>query len=78
MQKWTVEFRKGRESFENYPGSGRSETAATEGNVDRVHRMLMDNRRMAINQKCNAICISRERVENILHNELGITTVSAR
>ena len=40
--------------------------------------MVMDDRRLSVNQVVNAVGISRERVENILHNELGMSKVSTR
>ncbi|CAI9733412.1 Hypothetical predicted protein [Octopus vulgaris] len=78
VQKWAAEFRKGRENLEDDSRSGRPATATTEENIDRVHHMVMDDRQLTINQIANAIRISRERVENILHKELGMLKVSAR
>ena len=40
--------------------------------------MVMKDRRLTISHLANVISISRERVENILHNELGMPKVSAR
>ena len=40
--------------------------------------MVMNDRRLAISHSANVISISRERVENILHNELGMAKVSAQ
>ena len=40
--------------------------------------MVMNDRRLTISHLANVISISRERVENILHNELGMSKVSAR
>ena len=40
--------------------------------------MVMNDRRSTSSHLANVISISRERVENILHNELGMSKVSAR
>ena len=40
--------------------------------------MLMDDRRLTVKQRADAVAISRKRVENILHQELGMSKVSAR
>lgn len=48
-------------------------TATTEENIDRVHRMLMDDRRFIIIQIANTINIHLESVKNILHNELEVS-----
>lgn len=45
-------------------------------NIDFVDRMLMDDRRLNIDQIVNAISISRKRTENIMHDEFGLTNVS--
>lgn len=68
-QKWAAEFRRGRESPED--PSGCPATANIKENINH------NDRRLTINQIANVISISHERVENILHNELGMTKVSA-
>ena len=40
--------------------------------------MVMDIRCLTVNHIVNFMSISRERVENILHKELGVSKVSAR
>ena len=47
VQKWTAEFK----SLEDDPRSGRPATATTQENIDRVvHHMVMDDRRLTVNQ----------------------------
>ena len=70
------------ESLEDDRRSRRSAIATTQENIDRVHHMVMDDKRLykknclIYNQTANAVGISREQVENILHNELGMSKVS--
>ena len=77
VKKWAAEFKR-RESLEDDPRSGRPSTATTQENIDRIHQMVMNDRRLTISHLANVISISRERVENILHNEPGMSKVSAR
>lgn len=51
---------------------------ATEENIDRVHYVMVYDRQLTVNQINDAINISHERTENILHNKLGVTKVTAR
>ena len=43
-KKWAAEFKRGRESFEDDPRSGRLSTATTQENIDRIHLMVMNER----------------------------------
>ena len=67
VKKWEAEFKKGRESLEDDPRSGRPVSATTQENIDHVYHMVMDDRRFTVNQIADAVAISRKRVENILH-----------
>ena len=55
--------------------SGRLASATTQEKIDRVHHMVMDDRRLIVNQIADAVAISREQVWNILHHELGMLKV---
>ena len=78
VKKWAVEFKRWRESLEDGPRSGRPSTATTQENIDCIHQMVINDRRLTISHLANVISISRERVENILHNKLGMSKVLAR
>lgn len=49
-----------------------------EENNDRIHPIWMDCRRLDMNKMGAGISIFPERVENFLHNELGMTKTSTR
>ena len=78
VKKWATKFKRGRESLEDDPRSGRPSTATTQENIDRIHQMLINDRRLSISHLVNVISISHERVKNILHIEFGMSKVSAR
>ena len=73
VKKWAAEFKRGSESLEDDPTSGRPASATIQENIDRVHYMVIDDRRLTVNQIADAVAISRERVENIPHQELGMS-----
>lgn len=73
-----LNLRRGREGLEVDPKSGRPATATIKKNTDRFHYMMMGDMQLNINYIANAICIFRERIDNIQHNELGMTEVCAR
>ena len=70
VKKWAAEFKRVRERLED--------DLTTQENIDCVHHMVMDDRRLTVYQIADAFGISRELVENILHKALGILKVSAR
>ena len=70
--------RGGGENLEGDPRSRRPFAVTTQENIDRIHQMLTNNRRLTISHLANVISISRERLDNILHNELDMSKVSAR
>ena len=68
----------GRESLKDDDRRERSTTATAEEFIAHMRRIVMDDRRLTVNLIFNTVGISRERVETILHNELGMPMVSTR
>lgn len=67
VHKRATEFRSRMEDIEDCPRSGRPVTTTTAENIDRVDHIVIDDRRFIINQISDAISISRDNAENILH-----------
>jgi len=78
VQKWFADFRCGRTSTEDAPRSGRSKTATDEENVDKVHDIVLADRRLKLKEIAEAADISYGATWNILHEELGMKKLSAR
>ena len=78
VKRWASECKRGRDSVEDDPRSGRPSTACNQENTDHVHQLVMDDRRLTVRHIATTIGISHERVEKILSKELGMTKVSAR
>ena len=73
VKKWAAEFKRSSESLEDDLTSGRPASATIQENIDCVHLMVIDDRRLTVNQIADAVAISRERVENILHQKFGMS-----
>ena len=78
VKKWAAEFKRGRESLEDDPRSGRPVTVSTQDVIDKVLDIILADRRTTQRTIAFELQISQERVHNIIHQDLGMTKVSAR
>ncbi|XP_024215639.1 protein GVQW3-like [Halyomorpha halys] len=78
VAKCTNEFKLGRESLDNDPRSGRQKCASTPEFIAKVHKKVMEDRRLKMREIADAVGMSSERVYHILTEELGIKKISAR
>src|SRR5436190_23298789 len=78
VKRWVAEFKRGRTSLADDERSGRPTTATTIDNIEEIHQMVMDNRRIKVREIAEAIGISKERVCHILTEELGMRKLTAR
>jgi histone-lysine N-methyltransferase SETMAR len=78
LKKWCAEFKRGRESLEDDPRSGRPNTATTQEIIEVVHDMIMGDRRVTIDMIAEEVGISHGSVWNIIHYELDMKKVCAR
>ena len=76
VKKRAAQFKRGRESLENDSRSGRPSMATTQKNIDCIYQMVKDDKRSTVNHIANAMSISSEQVENILHKVLGMSIIS--
>ena len=71
VKKWAAEFKRVGETLkmtQDWDVLPRPPLKKT----DRIHHMVMNDRRLTVNQIANVMSITRERVENILHKKLGM------
>jgi hypothetical protein len=71
-------FKNGRTSVTDDERSGRPSTSTAEENTERVHAMILDNRRVTIDEMVYHLLISHGSVHEITHNRLGFRKVCAR
>ncbi|XP_030751041.1 protein GVQW3-like [Sitophilus oryzae] len=78
IKYWTAEFKRGRTIIFDDGRTGRPREVATPEVVDKIHGMVIDDRRVRVCEIAKAVGMSRDRVENILHEYLGMRKLAAR
>ncbi|GBM18417.1 Putative uncharacterized protein FLJ37770 [Araneus ventricosus] len=75
--EWFKRFRDGKEDVEDEQRSGRPPTSTTPDNIERVRRMLPDDRRLSLRMIAE-LKISLDSVRNIVHEYLQKRKICAR
>lgn len=75
---WKAEFVRGRTSVLDEPSTGRPMEVTTPEMINKVHDMIMADRRIKLREIAEALNISCERVWNIVHQHLEMKKLSAR
>jgi histone-lysine N-methyltransferase SETMAR len=78
IAKWVAEFKRGRQSLEDDPRSGRPSEAVTPEVSQMVEDLVLTDRRIKIAEMARIMGISVGSVSTILHDKLGMSKVSAR
>lgn len=78
VQKWSSEFKRGRESIEDDPRSGGPVTASTDENVKKVEKIVLEDARMKVKMIAEMTNLSIGTIHTILHDCLNLSKVSAR
>ena len=78
VKKWSADFKRGRTSTEDDPRSGRPKTATTDIQVEAIHCMVMDDRRITIRYIAETMGISYGSVQSVLTDVLGMRKLLAR
>ncbi|GBM26691.1 Putative uncharacterized protein FLJ37770 [Araneus ventricosus] len=68
--EWFKRFRDGEEDVKDEPRSGLPPTSTTPDNIERVRRMLADDRRLSLRKIAEELKISLDSVSNIIHEHL--------
>lgn len=76
--KWFAEFKNGRTSTIDEPRSGRPNDVTTPEMVDKIHDIVLADRRVKLRDIVDIVNISSKRVFNILHEYLDIKKLSAK
>ncbi|XP_036144769.1 protein GVQW3-like [Monomorium pharaonis] len=78
VYNWVNEFKRGRTSTKGERRSGRPVEVTTPAIIDKIHDMVLSNRRIKVREIVEATGISQDTVFSILHEKLGVKKISAR
>lgn len=78
VYNWVNEFKRGRTSTKDEPRSGRPVEVTTPEMVNRIHDMVLSDRRLKVRELVVATRVSKGTVISILHEKLGLRKISAR
>jgi hypothetical protein len=76
--EWHRRFKEGREDVLGDPRSGQPKTQRTETNVDRVRNLVRSVRRLDVKVIAEEWNVNRERVRQIVKEDLGKRKFSAK
>ncbi|XP_033222853.1 uncharacterized protein LOC117176706 [Belonocnema kinseyi] len=78
VKKWFTEYRCGRTSTSDAERSARPKEVITPEIVNKIHGIILDDRRVKLREVAEAVGISAERLHYILHEYLDMKKLSAR
>ena len=78
VKKWCREFKCRRQSCEDAPRRGRPVEVTTPENINKIHDLVMADRRCTIRHLEELTGMSSTRIQSILTKQLGLHKVSAR
>ena len=78
VYKWMEQFKNGRTSVIHHEGAGRPSTSTTEENIQQAQKIIMDNRRVKIDDVAYVLQISHGSAYQIIHDVLGYHKICAR
>ncbi|XP_011148888.2 putative uncharacterized protein FLJ37770 [Harpegnathos saltator] len=78
VYNWVNEFKRGRTSTKDEHRSGRPVEVTTPEMIDKIHDMVLNDRRIKVREIVEATGISQGTVFSILHEKLGVKKISVR
>lgn len=78
IKEWFSEFKKSRKSTADEPRSGRSAKVTTPEMIQKIHKIVLEDRRVKVTEIDETVKMSTECLRNVLHNLLGVQKLCAR
>jgi hypothetical protein len=75
--EWIERFKNGRTSVKHGEGTGRQSTTITDTDAERVYGMILQNRRVKVDEVAHQLQIIRGSAYEIIHNRLAFDNVCA-
>jgi hypothetical protein len=70
--KWIERFKNGRTSVKHGEGTGRQSTSITDADMEQVYGMILQNRRVTVDEVAHQLKIIRSSAYEIIHKFLYI------
>ncbi|XP_029657324.1 protein GVQW3-like [Octopus sinensis] len=77
VYKWIQRFKEGRDDFEDFEHSGRPGTSKNDENIEAARNLIEEDWRITVNQIAMSLEISYGLANSILHDNLGLSKLSA-
>ena len=78
VEKWFAKFKRGEMSIEDDARSGRPKEAVTDENIKKVHKIILNDRKVKLIEIAETLKISKERVGHIVHEYLNMRKLCAK
>ncbi|KAF7251792.1 hypothetical protein EYD10_02920 [Varanus komodoensis] len=78
VQKWSSEFKRGRESTEDNPHLGGLVTATTKENVKKIEKLVLEDAQIKIKMLAEMTNLSVDTIFTIFHDHLNLSKICAR
>lgn len=75
VEKWFAKFKRGEMSTED---DARPKEAVTDENIKKVHKIILDNRKVKLIEIAETLKISKERVGHIVNDYLGMRKLCSK
>jgi len=75
--EWIERFKNGRTSIKHGEGTGRQFTSITDADAERVYGMILQNRRVTVDEVAHQLQIICGSAYEIIHNRLAFHKVRA-
>jgi hypothetical protein len=78
VDKWCAKFKQGEMCIESDAHSGRPKAAVSDENIKKVHKIILNDRKVKLIQIAKTLKISKKRFEHIVHEYLDMQKLCAK